>query len=76
MGTPFFFPPPPHIQVGKGIERGLDFDLRWIMVLEILVQLSKGLEVIPWNFAMAYVQMSKWILLMILKDVIPAGLDI
>jgi hypothetical protein len=24
---------------------------------EILVQLSKGVEVIPWNFAMAYVQM-------------------
>lgn len=46
------------------------------MVLEILVQLSKGVEVILWNFAMAYVQISKWIFLMILKDVIPAGLDI
>lgn len=65
-----------HIQVGKGIERGHDFDPRPVTGLEILIQLSKGVEVIPWNFAMAYVQMSKWILLMILKDVIPAGLDI
>lgn len=55
MWVPFFILF--HIQVGKGIERRLDFDPRPVMGLEILVQLSKGVEVIPWNFAMAYVQM-------------------
>ena len=31
---------------------------------------------IPWNFAMVYVQIIKWVSIFVLKDVIPAGFGI
>ena len=35
--------------------------------------MSQGIEVIPWNFAMVYVQISTVVSTSVLRDVIPAG---
>jgi hypothetical protein len=41
--------------------------------LENIHEMSKGIEVIPWNFAMVYVQIIKWVSIFVLKVVIPVG---